>query len=330
MGDLVLKKTTTGQITLTPQDVAGNQTITFPATTGTVALLSGGVLPVSQGGTGTSTAFTTGSVVFAGASGVYSQNNSNLFWDNTNNRLGVGTTSPLFPISVNGNIGTQTGVGNVRLESGGASNSGYISYYAANNTTRTGYIGYSTLAGNGTFNIVSETSGNAVIVQTNNGSGQIQPIYIGPNGQINYAYQPCLRVACTNAGDVTNTNAYMPFNVVALNRGGGTFNTGTYEYTIPTTGYYRIWASVYGTASGGTATMGMRIYVDGADSGVTIGDTNIGSAAAGQVSIAPIVVQGILNLTAGAKVKIYSTAYNGAVLFRFFSGSTMWTIDLLG
>ncbi len=57
-------------------------------------------LTVAQGGTGTSTAFTTGSVVFAGASGVYSQDNSNLFWDNTNDRLGIGTPSPSAPLTV--------------------------------------------------------------------------------------------------------------------------------------------------------------------------------------------------------------------------------------
>lgn len=51
-----------------------------------------GTLPVANGGTGTATAFTAGSVVFADASGVYSQNNSNLFWDNTNNRLGISQT----------------------------------------------------------------------------------------------------------------------------------------------------------------------------------------------------------------------------------------------
>jgi hypothetical protein len=50
-------------------------------------------LSVANGGTGTGTAFTAGSVVFAGASGVYNQNNANLFWDNTNVRLGIGLTT---------------------------------------------------------------------------------------------------------------------------------------------------------------------------------------------------------------------------------------------
>jgi hypothetical protein len=62
-----------------------------------------GAVPVSAGGTGTTTAFTLGSVVFAGASGAYSQNNANFFWDNTNARLGIGTTTPTQKLSVTGN-----------------------------------------------------------------------------------------------------------------------------------------------------------------------------------------------------------------------------------
>lgn len=58
-----------------------------------------GTLPVTNGGTGTATAFTLGSVVFAGTSGVYDQDNTNFFWDNTNNRLGIGT-SPSFTLHV--------------------------------------------------------------------------------------------------------------------------------------------------------------------------------------------------------------------------------------
>ncbi len=60
---------------------------------GTSLLGSGdlGTIGVAYGGTGTSTAFTAGSIVFAGASGTYSQDNANLFWDNTNKNLGIGS-----------------------------------------------------------------------------------------------------------------------------------------------------------------------------------------------------------------------------------------------
>jgi hypothetical protein len=51
-----------------------------------------GTLAVARGGSGTGTTFTAGSVVFAGASGVYSQDNANFSWDDVNNCLGVGIT----------------------------------------------------------------------------------------------------------------------------------------------------------------------------------------------------------------------------------------------
>lgn len=61
-------------------------------------------LAVAAGGSGTSTAFTTGSVVFAGASGVYTQDNAAFFWNNTDNRLGLGTNSPSQRLDVEGVI----------------------------------------------------------------------------------------------------------------------------------------------------------------------------------------------------------------------------------
>jgi len=54
----------------------------------------GATIGVGYGGTGTSTAFTTGSIPFAGAGGVYTQDNSNFFWDNSTKRLGIGTNTP--------------------------------------------------------------------------------------------------------------------------------------------------------------------------------------------------------------------------------------------
>jgi len=63
-----------------------------------------GVLPVANGGTNTSTAFTAGSVVFAGSGGTYTQDNSGLFWDNTNNRLGVNKNNPSWTFQVNSDL----------------------------------------------------------------------------------------------------------------------------------------------------------------------------------------------------------------------------------
>ena len=63
-----------------------------------------GVLPVANGGTNAG-AFTSGSVVFAGSSGTYTQDNSGLFYDNTNDRLGIGTASPGYKLDVNGTGG---------------------------------------------------------------------------------------------------------------------------------------------------------------------------------------------------------------------------------
>ena len=45
---------------------------------------------------------TSGSVLFTGASGLVSQDNANLFWDNTNKRLGIGTMSPGAKLHIEG------------------------------------------------------------------------------------------------------------------------------------------------------------------------------------------------------------------------------------
>ena len=75
---------------------------------GGVVFDTGSVIPVSlaKGGTG-STGFTAGSVIFSNGS-ILTEDNSNLFWDDTNNRLGIGTSSPSTLFSIKSSSGTTT------------------------------------------------------------------------------------------------------------------------------------------------------------------------------------------------------------------------------
>lgn len=67
---------------------------------------SAGTMPVSKGGTGNAS-YTTGSLLFSDGTSI-AQNNSKLFWDNSNARLGIGTNAPAVPLEVNGAVNAST------------------------------------------------------------------------------------------------------------------------------------------------------------------------------------------------------------------------------
>jgi hypothetical protein len=70
-----------GSVTLEAQTgISSNFTLTLPGVSGTVSTQA--------------SSFTTGSVLFANSGGQVAQDNTNLFWDDSNNRLGIGTASP--------------------------------------------------------------------------------------------------------------------------------------------------------------------------------------------------------------------------------------------
>ena len=88
----------TGDVVLsTPQDIATTSSPTFAGMT--ISTL------------------TSGSVIFAGAGGLISQDNANLFWDDTNDRLGIRTNTPSRALEIVANTG---GDGVVTLDSGGS------------------------------------------------------------------------------------------------------------------------------------------------------------------------------------------------------------------
>ena len=70
------------------------------------------------------TALTTGSVGFIGASGALVQDNANFFWDDTNNRLGIGTNAPTTAIDTFGS-------GIITRVNGTSTNNAFIGFASA-------------------------------------------------------------------------------------------------------------------------------------------------------------------------------------------------------
>jgi hypothetical protein len=94
------------------------------------------------------TSLTQGSILFSGASSVVSQDNSNLFWDDTNKRLGIGTTAPTATLDVNGTgnftgalTGTSATMSSYSRSQFGIVNSGLASFQGASGGLYTYFSG---------------------------------------------------------------------------------------------------------------------------------------------------------------------------------------------
>lgn len=101
---------------------------------------SAGTMPVSKGGTGNSS-FTAGSVMFSDGTNI-TQKNANLFWDNSNNRLGVGNNAPTATLDVSGSLavsGSTTLKSNISVGTGAGAEGGEMQLaYAQTGNTLTG------------------------------------------------------------------------------------------------------------------------------------------------------------------------------------------------
>src|SRR5205085_4196975 len=62
-----------------------------------------GVLPITNGGTNNASAYTAGSIIFSDGTKL-TEDNANLFFDNTNKLLGVGTATPVSKFQVSGEV----------------------------------------------------------------------------------------------------------------------------------------------------------------------------------------------------------------------------------
>jgi len=92
------------QLRLYAKDKAGVSALYYKDDAGNVKDLSASGATVAIGGA--VTGGTTGSVLFVGAGPVLAQDNANFFWDDTNNRLGIGITAPVAMLHLQNNAAT--------------------------------------------------------------------------------------------------------------------------------------------------------------------------------------------------------------------------------
>jgi len=129
--------------------------------------VNGALIATSISATTITTPFSGGSVLFAGTSGQISQDNSQLFWDDTNNRLGIGTPTPGSKLTI---------IGNNNIQFAGVSLQNMPAYVGTNSDDN--FYAYSSGQGSGKFSTLGPPNGTSI--STN--SGQIA-FYTG-NGSI--------------------------------------------------------------------------------------------------------------------------------------------------
>ena len=129
----------------TPTSATLTNATGLPLTTGVT-----GTLPVGNGGTGITT-LTAGYIPFGAGTSAFG-NSANLFWDSTNSRLGIGTTSPSQKLQVAGNV----------LISSGA----WFGFGAANERIVGDSTGFMQFFANGSERIRIDTAGSVGIGTT--------------------------------------------------------------------------------------------------------------------------------------------------------------------
>ncbi|GBD34406.1 hypothetical protein HRbin35_00123 [bacterium HR35] len=173
-----------------------------------------------------SSSLTPGSILFAGTGGVISQDNANLFWDNTNKRLGIGTTTPAGILHVatgTTNALVVNNVGNVGI---GTTNPAYKLDVAGNirgqnNLYVSGYVGIGTTSPSAALEIY-RTNTSSILTITSATSTTYSPqiqFRTGNPPTVNYSIgveRNFNNLVITSGNDVNNFDngiTITPYNV---------------------------------------------------------------------------------------------------------------------
>ena len=178
---------------------------------------------------------TLGSVFFAGVAGILAQDNTNFFWDDTNNRLGIGTASPGVPLDVVGAIRGSTSLtataGNVNLTGGYNVNWGagiafieadatYMRFGAISGAEQfriaNGYFSIGTIENLGRFGVVGTGATSATFTARFQNSALTELLAIRDDGNVGIGTTSPTAVLHLKAGTATANTAPLKFNTGTL------------------------------------------------------------------------------------------------------------------
>lgn len=307
-----------------------------------------GTLPVGNGGTGTATSFTQGSAIFAGASGVYSQDNANYFWDATNHSLGLGNAAPgaTYRLNITGpevitsNISTALVVG-----PNGATNP-VLQIDGSTASSVTGLLITGTATGSGTSltaissgtneGITINSKGNGSVVLNNPSTTGIISLRTSSNARFavsgaNFNYTPStlstaatVRMSYVGAADTAMTTAVEAPNWY-INLGQTRQHA---QGSITTQRDFRFTPSTHSFATGAsTITDAMGMSIDGPPSGgtnatlTTVHSLYIGSAATANAGTSYGLT---VNASSGA-TKNYAAQFQGGSVIISNNGTALTT-----
>lgn len=263
---LTTNGTDTSWATVTQTSFSAGTTGFTPSTPTSGAVTLAGTLNVANGGTGTSTAFTDGSVVFAGVGGIYSQDNANFNWNDSTNNLTAYNISILdtkIRLGQNAGATNQASTGTAVGADAGKTNQGFgsvaIGVQAAEFTQGDDAIAIGTVAGN------SNQGANAIAIgesagATNQGANAIA---IGNRAGIFTSHANSIMLNATGsnlASPAASTFTVKPVAATSTTSNLAAYNSTTGEVSYSSTNYVDSSGKVgIGTAS----TSGYNLAVAG-------------------------------------------------------------------